>query len=242
MTNKLKIIFSPSAIELKDSLLQPEPAIKFIPEWYKKISRFYKNNTISSLNPINDRGTDGSASSTKLCMPFFDAITSGYIYRLDTDVEVSLDDNGKPILNWGGDVMVCDKRLMIDVAVPYQHHPVHFGFKMHWYYETPPGYSLLITHPMNRHDLPFTVLSGIVDSDIWGLPVFISFFVKRNFVGIIPKGTPLFQMIPIKRDEWEMEIDYSVKKHLINKVDEERRRSKIFAYYKSHAWRRKKYE
>jgi len=39
-----------------------------------------------------------------------------------------------------------------------------------------------------------------------------------------------------------MEIDYSVKKHLINKVDEERRRSKIFAYYKSHAWRRKKYE
>jgi hypothetical protein len=242
MKNKLKIIFSPSSTALKNKIIEPVPAIKMLPEWYKKISRFYKDNSIRSLNPINDRGTDGSASSTKLCMPFFDAMTSGYMYLLDEDLHVSLDEEGRPVLNWAGDIMICDKRLMNDVAIPYQHHPSHFGFKMHWYYETPPGYSVLITHPMNRHDLPFTTLSGIVDSDIWGLPVFISFFLKRNFVGVIPKGTPLFQIIPIKREEWSHEIDYSEEKNYINKIEEEKRRSKIFSYYKGYAWRRKKYE
>jgi len=29
----------------------------------------------------------------------------------------------------------------------------------------PAGYSLLITHPFNRHDLPFVTLTGLVDAD-----------------------------------------------------------------------------
>ena len=66
--------------------------------------------------------------------------------------------------------------------------------------------------------------------------------MKRNFIGTIPKGTPLFQIVPIKRDEWTHKLDYSDKKFSTNKIEEEKRRSKIFSYYKSHAWRRKKYE
>lgn len=240
--SKQKIIFSPGFQDDDRTLLPPEPSIKHIPEWYKNLSRFYTSNKFEDLNPVNDRGTDGSSSSTKLCMPFFDAMTSGYMYVLNHDLNIDIDVDGAPTVSWDGNIMVCDKRPMIDVPVPFQHHPKHFGFKMHWYYETPPEYSVLITHPMNRHDLPFTVLSGIVDSDIWGLPVFISFFLKRDFIGVIPKGTPLFQIIPIKRDEWNHVIDYSDDKFKNNKIEEEKRRSKIFSYYKSYAWRRKKYE
>ena len=239
---KNKIIFSPGFENAKGLLEEPEPSIKFIPEWYKKLSRFYVSNNIKHINLINDRGTDGSSTSTKLCTPFFDAMTAGYIYKLNTDIIVELDEEGFPSISWEGGVMVCDKRPMLDVAIPYYHHPIHFGFKMHWYYETPPGYSVLITHPMNRHDLPFTVLSGIVDSDIWGLPVFISFFLKRNFIGKIEKGTPLFQIIPIKRDDWEMGVDYSLEKFNNNKIDEEKRRYRIFSYYRNDIWKRKKYE
>ena len=43
----------------------------------------------------------------------------------------------------------------------------------------------MITHPHNRHDLPFTTLSGIIDSDDWNAPVFTAFFLKRNFMGTI---------------------------------------------------------
>lgn len=237
-----QIVFTATANPKDHSTLPPVPAISMIPDWYKKLSRFYHSNKMKDLHPINDRGTDGSASSTKLCMPFFDAMTSGYFYVLTDDLYISEDDEGFPILSWDNDVMICDKRPMIDVAVPFQHHPVHFGFKMHWYYETPKDYSVLITHPFNRHDLPFTVLSGIVDSDVWGLPVFISFFVKRGFTGTIPKGTPLFQIVPIKRDSWEMKIESSEEKIWKNKIKEEKRRSKIFSYYKGYAWKRKVYK
>ena len=35
--------------------------------------------------------------------------------------------------------------------------------------ELPPGYSLLVTHPINREDLPFTTLTGLVDVDLYSM-------------------------------------------------------------------------
>ena len=32
--------------------------------------------------------------------------------------------------------------------------------------------------------------------------------LKEEFTGIIPKGTPLAQIIPFKRESWSMETDY----------------------------------
>jgi hypothetical protein len=220
---------------------EPQESKKYIPSWYKKLSKFHKSNSISKLHPVNDRGTDGSAASTKLCMPFFDALTSGYMYTLDYDLHIKQDKNGFPVLSWEGDNMIVDKRLMIDVPVPTYHHPMHYGWKVNWYSETPKGYSLLITHPLNRHDLPFTTMSGIIDADLWHTPVFTSFFLKKNFIGIIPKGTPIFQMIPIKREEWSLEIDYSNKNIEENQIKDEKRRSLIYAYYKNIIWQRKQY-
>lgn len=235
--------FSINPDDLNNGLIvEPEESKIHLPDWYKKLSRFYKSNHISKLHPVNDRGTDGSAASTKLCMPFFDALTSGYMYSLEYDLHVTQDKNGFPVLSWEGHNMIVDKRLMTDVPVPTHHHPLHFGWKVNWYSETPKGYSLLITHPLNRHDLPFTTLSGIIDSDLWHTPVFTSFFLKRNFIGIIPKGTPLFQMIPIKREDWALEIDYSVKGKEMNQIKDEKRRSSIYAYYKNIVWQRKQYK
>jgi hypothetical protein len=110
---------------------------------------------------------------------------------------------------------------------------------MNWFYETPPGYSVLVTHPMNRYDLPFIVQSGIIEADIWGLPVFVAFFLNRNFRGTIPKGTPIFQMIPIKRDSWQMEVVATPEEHERHDFAAEKRRTKIHGYYKWFAWRKK---
>jgi hypothetical protein len=111
-------------------------------------------------------------------MPFFDATAAGYMHLLDNDLFIDLDKDGMPSISWKGEVMLVDKRPMTDLPVPDNCHPIHYGWRMSWFYETPPGYSVLITHPMNRHDLPFYVQSGIVDSDTWGLPVFITVFFK----------------------------------------------------------------
>jgi hypothetical protein len=31
-------------------------------------------------------------------------------------------------------------------------------------------------------------------------------FIKKDFVGVIKQGTPLVQVIPIKREDWSMEL------------------------------------
>jgi hypothetical protein len=63
---------------------------------------------------------------------------------------------------------------------------------------------LLVTHPVNRYDLPFTTLTGLVDTDLYK-DDFINFPAQwRNpkFRGVLPRGTPVAQCLPVKRDLW----------------------------------------
>jgi hypothetical protein len=61
---------------------------------------------------------------------------------------------------------------------------------------------------VNRPDLPFVTLSGMVDSDRYrdNFINFPAYWRDRDFNGVLPKGTPLAQCIPIKRDEWAMDF------------------------------------
>lgn len=239
--DSLKIKFTPGFREPGDSLTPPQPAIKNIPEWYKSLPKFYDSNDEKTLDPKNNIGTDGAQVSTKMCMPFFDALTMGYTYVLENDIYVDIDKDGMPTISWDGDVMLVDVRPSLDIVLPDNCHPIHYGWRMNWYYETPPGYSVLVTHPMNRYDLPFYTMSGVIESDIWGLPVFTAFFLQKGFRGKIPKGTPLFQMIPFKRDNWELEVldnDIELDKH---EIKAEKRRSMLYGYYKKTAWIKKVY-
>jgi hypothetical protein len=82
-------------------------------------------------------------------------------------------------------------------------------FNNFWTIEAPPGYSLLFTHPVNRADLPFTTLTGLVDCDTFNnSPVnFPARWHDPNFNGVLPKGTPVAQCLPIKRDSWAGRCD-----------------------------------
>ena len=53
-------------------------------------------------------------------------------------------------------------------------------------------------------------MSAIQDSDRWFSGNVVSFFLRKDFEGTIPKGTPIMSMIPIKRAEWQKEIDMSL--------------------------------
>ena len=70
--------------------------------------------------------------------------------------------------------------------------------------EAPPGYSVLFTHPFNRPDLPFTTLTGLVDCDKFhDSPVnFPARWHDAGFNGVLPKGTPVAQCLPVKRESW----------------------------------------
>jgi hypothetical protein len=140
-------------------------------------------------------------------MPVFDSITAGYMLYTPCDVIVSTVE-GMPYFDWQSTYEI------ISFHIPEQtgNHPKINTrntpkWKNFWSIKTPKGYSCLFTAPMHGDESPFTVLPGIVDTDTFIAPVNLPFTLKDpNFNGYIPKGTPMCQVIPFKRDEWEMRI------------------------------------
>ena len=82
-------------------------------------------------------------------------------------------------------------------------------FNNFWTIEAPPGYSILFTHPVNRGDLPFTTFTGLVDCDTFhDSPVnFPAHWHDTAFNGVLPKGTPVAQCLPVKRESWTSQFE-----------------------------------
>jgi hypothetical protein len=106
--------------------------------------------------------------------------------------------------------------------------------------EVPKGYSFLITHPLNRYDLPFTTMSAIVDADFGLHGGQVPFFLKENFEGIIPMGTPIAQIIPFKRDNWISEKSLGLWKK--SDLNNKRAYMVTSGWYKKNHWKKKSFE
>jgi hypothetical protein len=227
----MKTIKFASDIEFIDI---PKSARKYLPDWFKK----------SSLYAVEGNVKATSQKTFKHCMPFIDSLSSGYIQDLWCDVEV-IQSNNEPVIYWkdnGLDVLLPKTIGSYGQMTPppgYSHKM--FGFSHNSYIKTPPGYSVLMTQPFNRFDTPTYVLSGIVDTDIYPLyPGSYPIFIKEGFEGIIPKGTPLIQIIPFKREAWKSEKSSD----LVTHGRFTKRVSMLFLefWYKRNAWVKKSYE
>ena len=81
-------------------------------------------------------------------------------------------------------------------------------FNSFWTIELEPGHSLFATHPVNRADLPFRLLTGVVDCDRFtdvGI-LFPAVWTDTNFDGVLPRGTPIAQCFPIVREPLELQF------------------------------------
>jgi len=226
-----------------EKALPPVPARTVMPKWYKDITLYNKSNSPADANVINtNQGVDGSALSVKTCGPFYDAMTAGYHYVLPEDVEVVLNDKGIPSITWESDNFFINRLPNVEFPIPPFYHPIAFSYRMIYGVELPSGSSLLVTQPMNRSDLPFWIPSGIVDADTKFAPIDIRMFIKRGFEGIVPKGTPIMQVIPFTRESWKMEVDLNQ-----DKIEErlwlhEKRRTYIQGWYHKHAQVKKEFD
>jgi hypothetical protein len=140
--------------------------------------------------------------TVKRCPPFIDAMTHGFLIPLICDLRV---ENGE--FTWdndlppGGAVNFVRSPIGFHDASQVVGTPLFeedcFVIKFHnlWTIEAPEGYSLLFTHPVNRFDLPFTTLTGLVDSDQYydNWIHFPAHWHDKNFSGVLPKGTPVAQ-------------------------------------------------
>ena len=219
----------------EEYLTYPQTAKKYIPKWYKDAQKF-----VGGKPHINLNGDVGKPT-IKSCIPFLDALTFGYIVELWQDIEVSYVD-GVPLITWHGNPTVIDVRPpngMQNFPTSDEYVRINFAWVNPFILKTPKNYSVLITHPLNNLSLPFTTLSGVVDSDEIMTGGSIPFVLKKGFTGIIPKGTPLFQIIPFKRTNWTSKIDDSIIK--LNDIFGANVRRVIYGWYKKNYWKRKEY-
>jgi len=231
----MKITFIPSSKEVEDFVSPPELYVKNLPEWYRKEKKISPKKLFIGDNnkPTN--------LSVKHCLPFFDAISSGYVQKTWTDIYIK-NNNGTVDFYWSSDPKIIGFRDKVSINIDKDYYPIEFLWFEPWVPKTPKGYSVLYTHPLNSLDLPFTSLSAIVDSDSHHHTFFgqYPFFIKNNFEGLIPKGTPMYQIIPFKRNSWNINLEKfdehknNNRKNIIN--------SRFLDSYRENFWTPKQYK
>jgi len=199
--DKYEFQFLPRDEEAEKLVPSPKPARNYFPQWLKEMPNSFKD----------EQGYEVFGSATR-CMPFVDSFTSGYIQELACDVTVRHEGktkDGTDIIRyrWAGLVRPLSTRAEQFKAPNL--FPKFDGFyhtEMHWFSfwepKTPKGYSSHYHHPSNRFDLPFQTMSGVIDTDSWPMTGPVPFLIKEGFTGVIPAGTPIYQITFVKRNDW----------------------------------------
>jgi len=196
----MKIVFR-CPPELAPVLPRPIPAKAGLPDWLR---------TMPAVAHAPELGID--LMTLKRCAPFLDAMSFGYLMPLPCDVTVSA---GR--LSWNWDLPPTPgcafSRSPVALHAPAQVSGTPFAngarpvvkFNAFWTVELEPGWSLLCLHPLNRADLPFRAMAGLVDSDRY-TQNFINFvvdWVDPDFEGTLARNTPIAQIVPIRREAHE---------------------------------------
>lgn len=220
------IIFTDTLGVLEE--FKPVPASKLLPEWYK--------NTNTYINGKKQPMGHGETSATiKRCMPVLDVLSHGYLILTYTDIWVNQkihDENNKETwFQWSHYEPISFH--------PLEQAPIHPSNKggnlpkwvNPWSIRTPIGYSTLFIPPVHRNNV-FSIFEGVVDTDSYFAPVnFPMSLTDKNFEGLIPAGTPIAQVIPFLREEWQMSLGQEKDKEIALK-DTEKIRVRFFDSYK----------
>lgn len=182
---------------LMDTLVRPVPAKFTLPDWLRAMP----TKAFSELHGRDIR-------TVKQCPPFIDAMTHGFMILLPCDVRV---DHGEFSWSWDLPPLTVDEHpnapLSFHVPAQIAGAPFHDGhssalkFNSFWTIELEAGWSLFATHPVNRDDLPFRLLTGLVSADRF-TDVGINFpavWTQPEFTGLLPRGTPVAQCFPVPR-------------------------------------------
>lgn len=198
----------------EEILPKPVPARTGLPDWLKAMPSMAPSETLGGVE----------VRTLKHCPPLIDALSAGILMPLAADVTVSGGD-----LSWDWEAPrvpgLRHTRSPIGLHVPEQATGAPLRapqtqfvvkFTNFWTVEAPEGWSVLFTHPLNREDLPFRTLAGLVDCDRFkdGFVHFPALWTEPEFEGVLARGTPVAQAIPIPRDAMEIVTEVMDETHL----------------------------
>ena len=183
---------------LIDLLPRPVPAKAALPDWLRQMAPRVPS-------AVHQR----SIRTVKQCPPFVDAMAHGFMILLPCNVAVQ---DGQFSWNWPVPPLAVTghPRAPLSFHVPEQieHSPLAQGrqvaikFNSFWTIALEAGWSLMVVHPINRADLPFRVITGLVDADRFhdvGIN-FPAIWTDPGFSGVLPRGTPVAQCYPVPRE------------------------------------------
>jgi len=201
-------------------ILKPIPASRMIPDWYRSMP-----------------GVRDGVETIKKCIPVLDSLTIGYMIPIAADVWY--DQESKKIVSNSALTLNSDhmSSQTEEIVLPEEYDPQPHKWINYWHIKTPKGYSTLFVHPLTRDDLPFRSFSGVVDTDKHPLVINFPFFLRKDFNGMIPAGTPMIQAIPFKRDSWDSEIIDSGEPYVFSRQHENM--DAPLAWYKRKSWTKK---
>ena len=205
---------------------RPEPATKFIPNWWKDIPKYSNNKKKIDLDP-------GATVTVKQCAPTIDMFSMGYIITLWADLLVTQTEHG-PLVRWKTHQDVLDmwsQEQVDNFEIPEGYSRSVFKYLHGWRVLTKPGWSTMFVHPFAYQNLPIRAISGVVDTDILTTDINCPFVIKKDFEGVIEKGTPIAQIIPFKREEWSSKFTIASEEKTYLEI--EKISTKIYGYYSS---------
>lgn len=197
----LRVIFR-CPPELDAVLPRPVLARRGLPDWLKDMAM-----------TAEDGDLGFAVRTVKQCPPFVDAMGTGFLMPLAADIRV---EDGvfawdwDPPTNRSGAYSRSPLGIHTSsqaIGTPlFDPEALIVKFMNFWTIELPEGWSLYCTHPVNRADLPFRTLTGLVDVDTYshGLVHFPAQWIDKEFEGVLPAGTPVAQCLPVLRQRLEL--------------------------------------
>ncbi|PND26182.1 DUF6065 family protein [Sinorhizobium sp. M4_45] len=172
-------------------IARPVPAKSVLPDWFRRL-------------PAVDKGHQSAINNgltVKRCMPFLDAMTTGWILPIAATVRLDIKDDGRNVeAGWEFDRVMVSNHGAHQVAGNPKEPSPPCKFHNFWSIRTPPGWSCLFLPPLNRPGQPFECVAGIVDTDSYSAHIHFPFFATApDGLHVVEKGTPLVQVIPFRR-------------------------------------------
>jgi hypothetical protein len=190
---------------LAGHLPRPVPARSALPDWLRLMPA-------KAHSDIHGR----DIRTVKQCPPFVDAMAYGVMISLPCDVKVE-----RGSFSWDWDIpqpaTLGHPRAPLSFHVAPQFEGAPFArdgqaaikFNSFWTIEVEHGSSLFATHPVNRDDLPFRLITGLVDADLFhdGGINFPAIWTEPDFSGVLEKGTPVAQVFAVPRVAPELQFE-----------------------------------
>ncbi|MCO8146115.1 hypothetical protein NHN26_12880 [Rhodovulum tesquicola] len=180
----------------------PVPAKSYLPDWFRRLP---------PVDPAIESPTN-TGLTVKRCLPFLDAMTTGWIIPLAATVRLGIADGGTRVESgWDFDRAMVESHGMHQVKGNPMGNRPPCKFINFWTITTPPGWSCLFVNPLNRPNGVFEIAAGVVDTDTYRSPIHFPFFATaEDGLYTIEKGSPIVQVIPFKRDTTALAADIGV--------------------------------